>query len=344
MIVQNLGMARHSMTRFDRCRLSLSKAAILAAIACVVIGVSGRAEAQDWPSRPVKVVVPYGAGGLTDLMARVTSARLAETLGQPFVIENRPGALGAIGTQYAISSPNDGYTLYFAAGAQVLAVPFIRKLNYDPLTQLDPVGIVGFNGFVLGLNPSVPVKSFAEFLSYVRANPGKVNYGIAQVGTVSHMLPALIAAQQKLDIVGVPFTSGPATMTGLIQGAVQMLFGNPSDLLPPGADGRIKLIAVSSPQRLPQIPDVPALSETIPGFSFTAWNGYFVPAGTPKPIVDKLSAAIVKLSKDPTVVKRFTEMGIAASTTTPAETAAIIKRELPMYETAVKASGLMRAE
>jgi tripartite-type tricarboxylate transporter receptor subunit TctC len=323
-------------------RSLLRRLATAAGILCsTAIGIAS-VQAQDWPSRAIKVVVPYGAGGLTDLMARVTSARLSEALGQPFVIENRPGALGTIGTQYAISSPPDGYTLYFAAGAQLLAVPYMHKINYDPLTQLAPIGIVGFNGFVLGINPEVPAKSFSELLAYMRANPGKVNYGIAQVGTVSHLLPALIAAQQHLDIVGVPFTSGPATMTGVIQGSVQMLFGNPSDLLPPASDGRIRLVAVSSPERLPQIPNVPTLSETIPGFSFTAWNGYFAPAGTPKPILDRLSAEIVKLSKDPAVTKRFTEMGISASTTTPEETAAIIKRELPLYETAVKASGLAK--
>jgi tripartite-type tricarboxylate transporter receptor subunit TctC len=343
MIVLKSDMARKRIETRGRRSLRLCRLALLAALSCVVLGGADRSQAQDWPTRPVRIVIPYGAGGLTDLMARITSARLADILGQPFIIENRPGAMGTIGTQYAISSPNDGYTLYFAAGAQVLAVPHMRKLNYDPLKQLDPVGIVGFNGFVLGVNPALPVKSFSELLAYARANPGKVNYGIAQVGTVSHMLPALLATEQKINIVGVPFSSGPATMTGLIQGSVQMLFGNPSDLLPPGLDGRIRLIAVSSPTRLPQIPDVPTLGETIQGFSFTAWNGYFVPAGTPKPIVDRLSAAIIKLKTDPEVLKRFKEIGITASMTTPEETAAVIKREIPMYEAAVKASGLMRA-
>ena len=338
MIQNNLMTAGRTETR----RRALTWLATAATVACFAMAPANDVNAEEWPSRPIKVVVPYGAGGLTDLMARVTTARLSEALGQPFVIENRPGALGSIGTQYAISSPPDGYTLYFAAGAQLLAVPFMHKVNYDPLTQLAPIGIVGFNGFVLGLNRRCRSNPSASCSAYMRADPGKVNYAIAQVGTVSQLLPALIAAQQSLDIVGVPFTSGPAALTGVVQGSVQMLFGNPSDVLPAAADGRIKLVAVSSPERLPQIPDVPTLSESIPGFSFTAWNGYFAPSATPKPILDRLAAEVEKLGRDPAVTKRFAEMGITAKTTTSAETAAIIQRELPMYETAIKASGLQK--
>jgi tripartite-type tricarboxylate transporter receptor subunit TctC len=322
---------------------SICAMAVWAAVAFLSVAVPERSLAQAWPSSPVKVIVPYGAGGLTDIMARVTAERLSQALGQPFIIENRYGAGGAIGTQYAVRSPNDGYTLYFAAGAQVLAVPFMQKLSYDPLTQLVPISIVGFNGFVLGLNPSIPANSFSEFLSYVRANPGKVNYGIAQLGTVSHFLPAVIAAREKLEIVGVPFTSGPATMSGLIQGSVQMLIGNPTDLLPAAADRRIKLMAVSTAKRMPQVPDLPTMNETLPGFDFTAWNGYFAPAGTPRPIIDRISTELVKIGKDPAFIKRFADLGITAAGTTPEEVAAIIKRELPVYETAVKAAGLMRA-
>lgn len=324
-------------------RSLICSVAACAAVAFLTAAVPEKLLAQTWPSSPVKVIVPYGAGGLTDIMARITAERLAQAFGQPFIIENRYGAGGAIGTQYAVRSPNDGYTLYFAAGAQVLAVPLMQKVNYDPLTQLTPISIVGFNGFVLGINPQVPANSFSEFLSYVRANPGKVNYGIAQLGTVSHFLPAVIAAREKLDIVGVPFSSGPATIAGLIQGSVQMQVGNPTDLLPAAADRRIKLLAVSTQQRMPQIPDLPTMNETLLGFDFTAWNGYFAPAGTPKPIIDRISAELVKIGKDPAFIKRFADLGITAAGTTPEEVAETIKRELPVYETAVKAAGLMKA-
>lgn len=302
------------------------------------------ADADTWPARPIKVIVPYGAGGLTDSVARVTSTRLAETLGQPFVIENRPGALGTIGTQYAINSPADGYTLFMGAGSLLLAVPHMQKLNFDPVAQLQPIGIVGFNAFIVGLNLAVPVNSFAELLSYIRANPGKLNYGIAQVGTASHLIPGLISSQQNLSMVGVPFSGIPTAVTGLIQGNVQMFFGPTPDLLPLVSSGQIKAIAVTSPERLPQLPNVPTLGETMPGFSFTTWNGYFAPTGVPKSVVDRLSPEILRLPNDPVIAKRFEAMGITASVTTPEQTSEIIRRERPIYEMAIRASGLMRQQ
>jgi tripartite-type tricarboxylate transporter receptor subunit TctC len=220
----------------------------------------------------------------------------------------------------------------------------MQQLDYNPVTQLSPIGIFGFNGFVLGVTPSFPPNNFGELLAYVRNHPGEVNYGIAQVGTVSQLLPALIGAQQKLNLVGVPFNSGPATLTGVMQGTVQMVFGNPSDLLPPAADHRVKLLAVSSEKRLPQLPDVPAVSETIPGFSFTAWNGYFAPAGTPKTIIDRISAELIKIGKSPEVVEKFDRLALTPAATTPEEMSAIIQREIPMYEAAVKAAGLMKKD
>jgi tripartite-type tricarboxylate transporter receptor subunit TctC len=306
------------------------------------VGALDRAVAQDWPARTVRVVVPYGPGGIADVFGRLIADRLTKLLGQPFVVESRGGAGGAIGTEYVVRSPNDGYTLYFAGGGQFSVLPLMQKLAYDPLTDLTPVSMVTRNGMALAVNNDLPVRSTREFIEYVRANPGKVNYGSTGLGSSSHLAPAALAAHEKLDMVVVPYQATPPSILALITGTIQVFFGNVSDIVESARGGKVRLLAISSEQRASQFPETPTIAEAVPGFVMTGWNGYFVPAGTPRPIVDRLAQAIATVCRDPEVIKIMGNMSVDAVGSTPEQLAAAIQRDLPIYRAAVEAAGLRK--
>lgn len=324
---------------------SLLRAAILASrlllAAALGAGVT-IAHAQEWPTHPVKVVVPYGPGGIADVFGRITADRLSKVFGKPFIVESRGGAGGAIGTEYAVRSPSDGYTLYFAGGGQFSVVPLMQKLSYDPIKDLTPVSMVTLNGMAFVVNNDLPVYSIREFIDYARANPGKINYGATGLGASSHLAPAAFAARERLDMVVVPYTSTPPSIVALLNGTIQLFFGNVSDILGSVQGGKVRLLAISTEKRLPQFPDIPTVAETVPNFVMTGWNGYFAPAGTPRPIVDRLAQAIAAVCRDPEVIKLMSELSVDAIGSTPEELAAAIAADLPIYRAAVEAAGLMR--
>jgi tripartite-type tricarboxylate transporter receptor subunit TctC len=312
-------------------------------IAAALFGVPIRAaQAQDWPTRPVKIVVPYGPGGISDVLARMVADRLTAKFGQRFVIETRPGASGAIGTEYVVRSPPDGYTLYHAGGAEFSVVPLMQKLSYDPIKDLAPVSMTAVNGMAMVVNRDLPVHSVREFIDYARANPGKINYGSVGRGSSSDLTPAAFAAREGLQLVDVPYTATPPSILALINGSIQLFFGNVSDVVGPVRSGDVRLLAVSTGKRLPQFPDVPTVSETVPDFVITAWNGFFAPAATPRPIIERLSRAIAEACHDPEVVAKMANLSLEAVGSTPNELAAAIQTDLPIYRKAVEAAGLLR--
>jgi tripartite-type tricarboxylate transporter receptor subunit TctC len=315
-------------------------------IGITVIGIAllesalGIVVAQDWPAQPVKVVVPYGPGGIADVFGRITAERLTRLFGKSFIIENRGGAGGAIGTEAVVRSPPDGYTLYFAGGGQFSVVPLIQKLSYDPVRDLAPISMVTRNGMAFTVNLDLPVHSLREFVDYARANPGKINYGATGLGSSSHLVPAAFAARQGLDLVVVPYTATPPSILALINGTIQLFFGNVSDVVASAQARQVRLLAFSTEKRLPQFPDIPTVSETVPGFVMTGWNGYFAPAGTPRSIIDRLAQAIATVCRDPEVVKTMADLSVDAVGGTPEQLAATIASELPIYRAAVQAAGL----
>jgi tripartite-type tricarboxylate transporter receptor subunit TctC len=315
-------------------------------IGITVIGIAllesafGIVIAQDWPAQPVKVVVPYGPGGIADVFGRITAERLTRLFGKSFIIENRGGAGGAIGTEAVVRSPPDGYTLYFAGGGQFSVVPLIQKLSYDPVRDLAPISMVTRNGMAFTVNLDLPVHSLREFVDYARANPGKINYGATGLGSSSHLVPAAFAARQGLDLVVVPYTATPPSILALINGTIQLFFGNVSDVVASAQARQVRLLAFSTEKRLPQFPDIPTVSETVPGFVMTGWNGYFAPAGTPRSIIDRLAQAIATVCRDPEVVKTMADLSVDAVGGTPEQLAATIASELPIYRAAVQAAGL----
>src|SRR5262249_39396767 len=253
--------------------------------------------AQDWPSHPVKIIVPYGPGGVTDVITRLVADRLSKTFGQPFVLDNRGGAGGAIGTEFAARAPKDGYSIYIAGGAPLTVVPQMQKVAYDPVKDLAPVGMITRNPMAFTVHPDLPVRSLRAFIDYVRAHPGRLEYSVGGVGSSSHLAPALLAAREHLDMLAVPYQSMPPAVSALLAGTVQMFFGNVTDSIEQIRSGKVRLLAVSGEQRSAAFPGVPTVAETLPGFTMIGWHGVFVPAGTPQPIVERLSGALAALAR-----------------------------------------------
>jgi tripartite-type tricarboxylate transporter receptor subunit TctC len=301
------------------------------------------AQAGDWPQRPVRVVVPYGAGGATDTQARLFSARLSAILGQPFPVENRPGGGTAIGAEQVLRAPRDGYTLFFAAGGAILATPRMQAVTYDPARDFAGISIVGSNGNMLGVHKDFPARNFAEFVAYARANPGKLNAGHTGNGTSSHLSAVLLTVQPALDIVMVAYPGVPQVMTDLMTNRIQLHFGSPADILPQAQAGNLRVLAVSGVRRARDLPDVPTVAETFAGSSVVAWNAFFAPTGTPRPVIELLSRHMATIAREPEIVRRLNELGIEPAGSSPEEVAATVAREAPQYDTLLRASGLMRA-
>lgn len=298
------------------------------------------AYAQEWPVRTVKVVVPYGPGGISDTLARLIAERLSGVFGQRFIVETHPGASGAIGTEYAVRQPPDGYTLYYAGGAEFSVVPLMQRLSYDPVKDLAPISMTAINGMALVVNRDLPVRSVKEFIDYARANPGKINYGSVGHGSSSDLTPAAFAARTGLKLVDVPYTATPPSILALISGQIHMFFGNVSDVVASIHAGNVRLIAVSTEKRMAQFPDVPTVAETVPGFVMTGWNGFFAPAATPRPVIDKLAKAIATICRDPEIVRKMASLSVDAVSGSPEQLAAAIQADLPVYRKAVQAAGL----
>ena len=310
---------------------------------CIAIGTTLAApllQAQTWPQRPVKVIVPFTAGGNTDTQARIISERLSVALGQQFIVENRVGAGGAIAAEFVAKAPADGYTLFFAASSQIMIVPLIQKLNYDPLKDFAPISILGTNPFVLAVHISVPAKTLQEFIDYAKAHPGELNYSSGGTGSATHLAAALFASRAGLKMSHVPYKGGSQSVTDLVGGQIQMVLGNASDMIQHSKSGKIRLLAVSGEKRAPQFPDLPTIAEFYPGFRSGTWNGFFAPAATPRTVIDRVAHEVAKAARDPGIIERLNKVGVDALGNTPAEFAARIRSEAPLWRDAVNAAGI----
>ena len=295
--------------------------------------------AQTWPQRPVKVIVPYTAGGTTDTQARIISERLSVALGQQFIVENRVGAGGAIAAEFVAKSPADGSTLFFAGTTQLLSLPLVQKVNYDPLKDFAPISILGTNPLVLGVHISVPAKTLKEFIEYVKAHPGQLSYSSGGTGSTPHLSAALFASRAGLKMTHIPY-KGAQAVTDLVGGQVQVSFGNTSDMIQHSKSGKIKMLAVTGEKRMPQLPDLPAIAEFYPGFRTIVWNGLLAPYLTPKAIIDRIAQEAARAARDPDIIERLNKMGIDALGNTPAEFAARIRSEAPLWRDAVNAADI----
>ena len=297
-------------------------------------------QALDWPTKPVTVVVPFGAGGNTDMMARLASQHLSAKFGQSFVVENRPSAGGALGTSQVAAAAPDGYTLLFAASANVNLTPQLQKLNFDPTKQLVPITNMGTGTQMIAIKRSLPVKTLPEFIAFARANPGKLNFTVAGTQNISHLAPVLLFSRAGIDLVMVPAKSEPQAVSDLISGQVDLYFGNSSALLPHANNEKIRLLAVGTAQRIAAAPDIPAVAETLPGFEFSSWNGFLAPAGTPEAIISAIRSEVAALARSPEVSDRLTKLGIVPGGLSKEQTDTIFRKDYESFAAAIKAAGI----
>jgi len=316
-------------------------AAIAAAI--VALASTGARAADDYPSRPVQLIVPFAAGGPTDIVGRVTAAKLGQVLGQQFVVEDRSGAGGNIGADFVAKSVPDGYTLLFATVSTNAINPGLYKhMPYDPVRDFAPVGRVGVTPTLLLVNPSIPATDVKSLVALIKANPGKYDYGSSGVGSILHLCGEEFKTMAgELDIVHVPYKGSAPMDTDLMGGQISMAFDATPTALPLAQSGKVHALGAGMLKRLDAMPDLPTLDEQgLKGFECYTWNAILAPAGTPRPIVDRLNAAINKALADPAVTDSLKKAGVDPTPgSTPRTTADFVKAELAKWAPIIKASG-----
>jgi tripartite-type tricarboxylate transporter receptor subunit TctC len=306
----------------------------------VVAALSFPAHAEDWPNHPVTVVVPFGAGGNTDMMARMAAQDLSQKFGQNFIVENRPSPGGVIGTRTVVEAAPDGYTILFCASSMVTLTPQLENLEFDPVKQLIPITNVGTGAQVMAIKRSLPVTNLPEFLAYAKANPGKLNFTVAGTQNLSHFSPVRLFKATGVDLVMVPARSEPQAISDLMSGVADVYFGNASALLPLVNSDQVRLIAVSTPQRLVGAPDLPTVAETVPGFEAVSWNGFLAPVGTPASIIDAIRKEVTAFVKTPDVTQRLTKLGIVPGGLSRDEIETMFQKEHETYASVIKVVGI----
>jgi len=298
------------------------------------------AAAQTYPARPVRLIVPFGSAGATDIVARLIGQFLSERLGQPFVIENRPGAGSNLGIEAVVRAPADGYTLLLAGTPAAANVSLYDKLSYNFIRDIAPVaGLIRFPNVLL-VNPSIPATTIPELIAYAKANPGKLNMATPGSGSAPHLAGELFKMMTGIDMVHVPYRSTAAVMTDLLSGQVQVFFATTASSTEFVRAGAVRALAVTTATRSEVLPDIPTIAEFVPGYESTPWYGIGVPSNTPAAIVDKLNQTINALLADPTVKAKFTDLGGAALPGTPADFARLVAEETDKWARVIKFSGI----
>jgi tripartite-type tricarboxylate transporter receptor subunit TctC len=311
----------------------------LAAGAAALVIVSRVARAQSYPSRPVHLVVGFPAGGGTDTIARLLAQSLSERLGQPFVIENRPGAGTNIGTEAVVRAPADGYTLLYVTAANAINATLYDKLNFNFIRDIAPVAGIVRLASVMVVHPSFPAKTIPEFIAYAKANPGKINMASAGTGNSSHVSGELFKMLSGIDMVHVPYRGGAPALQDLIGGQVHVMFDAIGNSLEHIRQGTLRPLGVTTAQRSDALPDVPAIDEFVPGYETSVWYGIGVPRNTPAEIVERLNKEINSALADPRMKARLADMGGTIITGSPADFGALIAAETEKWAKVVKFSG-----
>ncbi|NDG49290.1 MAG: tripartite tricarboxylate transporter substrate binding protein [Rhodospirillales bacterium] len=299
---------------------------------------------EAYPNRAISVVSGYAPGGVTDVVSRAVAARMAQELGATMVVENRVGAATAVGNTHVAQARPDGYTLLM--GTSTLAINPALQPNLtprDPARELAPVGMVFRSPFVLHVHPSLPIHNMAEFLAYARANPGRLNIGSSGTGAVNHLSQALLVARTGVELVHVPFRGGAPGLLELRAGRIQGMFNATQEAQPVVREGATRALGVTSLTRVPTLPDVPPIADTVPGYEAMFWQGLFAPAGTPAPIIARLEAALRVATTDPALVSRMAEQGVEMVSGGADELRALLARELVSWAEVIRSQNI-RAE
>lgn len=314
---------------------------ILAALAVILTAASSAGAQGAYPNQPIKLLVPYAAGGLPDTVARIVAQGLTARLGQPVVVENRPGGNGSIAASALASAPPDGYTFLVTDGSMLSINPQLFKtVTYNAQKDFVPVALLGRAPLFLASHPSLPVQSLKEFVDYVKANPGQVNYGSSGVGSTHHLSMEALKSGLKLEMAHVPFRGTGQSVPALLGGHVQVLFSAYPSLVGAVETKKLNLLATNGSTRSPQAPDVPPIADIIPGFDFAVMVGMLARAGTPAAIVDKIASEAIAAVKTPEALKQYSAVGIEQSTAGPAEFQREINAEIERVSAAIKSSGV----
>jgi putative tricarboxylic transport membrane protein len=315
-------------------RRAIRRAAVVAAL----IGASAAQAA--WPERPVQVVVPFAAGGITDVLARVTAERLQASFKQTFVVENEPGAAGVIAAQRVARAKPDGYTLIFCPSFQITIAPFTHKIDFDPIKDFKPISIVATTPFVIAVGGAFPTNNLAELVAYVKSKPGELTYGSAGPGSLTHISSAVFLKSAGLDMIHVPYKGVAPAFSDLLAGHIHMLSATPVELKPYLDSGKVKLLAVTGAERSKQLPGVPTIAETLPSPPVVTTNGLLAPGRTPQDIVDAIARAIMAAEQSAEFRERLERLGVEPVVNTPAEFAAIIAADTIRWREVVRDLGL----
>lgn len=294
----------------------------------------------NYPSKPITIVTPTAAGGGTDIVARLVAEKIAPALGQPVVVNNKPGAGGSIGNQFMIRESNDGHSLFVTANSNQLIVPWVvDNAGFDPIKDYEPITGLGVVPYVLAVHPSFEAKTLKEFLEILKTRPGELYYASAGIGTLNHLIPEMLAAEVGSKMEHVPYRGVAPAMTDVLGGQIPVLFGSLSSVLENIRAGKLRALAVSSEQRLDLLPDVPAIAEEIPGFKAEMWVALYAPAGTPRPIVDRLHTTVRQALDNDETKTRFEKQGMRIMKEGPDELARLQEAEYKRWGEVVKASG-----
>lgn len=315
-------------------RRTLLTLALSLSVACAAMG-------QDkFPSKPVTLIVPQAAGGANDAIARVIAQKLTEQMGQSFVVDNRTGAGGNVGTVAAARARPDGYTLMLTADSSMVINPALYKsTGFDPVKDFEPVGTVATAGYVLAAHPAFAARNTAELIALAKQQPGKINIGSAGNGTLNHLIGEMLGKAAGIDMVHVPYKGSAAAVTDLVAGQVQVSVQSLPSSIAFIRSGKVKVLGVVNTKRLPALPDIPTIGETIKGFGATPWYGVFAPAGTPRHIVAQLNAEIAKALDTKDVQERLAGVGCEPYKSTPEQFAQLVRDDLPRWARIVKDSG-----
>ncbi|MET3464690.1 MULTISPECIES: tripartite tricarboxylate transporter substrate binding protein [unclassified Variovorax] len=299
-----------------------------------------RAEPAAWPSKPIKLVVGYAAGGATDVVARLVAVRLGEQLGQPVLVDNRTGANSNVGAEAVARAPADGYTLYVYTIANTINASLYARLGYDPVKDFEPVGLIAKIPNILVVNPKLPIRSVADYLRFAKEQPDGITFASSGSGSSIHLSGEMFKMKAGLKMLHVPYRGSAPAITDLLGGQVQSMFDNMPSALPHVQGGRLRAIAITSAQRSPLLPDVPTVAESgYPGFDVQSWFGLAAPAGTPHPVIERLNAALDKVMAAPEVRQRLRDLGATPEAGTPEQMRALAVAEIKRWREVVKASG-----
>jgi tripartite-type tricarboxylate transporter receptor subunit TctC len=319
----------------------LDRRMLLGALISLAAAPAAFAQAAPWPARPIRLIIPFPPGGPTDLVARVLAERMSRTLGQPLIIENRPGANGNIGNDAVAKAEADGYTVLYNTSSIALSPAIYAKLPYDAQRDLAPVVQTATIPMVLAVNPSVPVQDVRGFVEHLRARPNALSYGSSGTGNVTHLTAVMLLRSQGLEAVHVPYRGSAPALIDAISGQVQFVTDTVNSALPLIRDGKLRALAVTSPKRLPPLPEVPTIAETlIPGFEAGAWQGIMVPARTPRAVIDRLNAAAMEALADPAVLAKLAEQGTEPLGSTPDEYGRILRDETVRWGRVIAENGV----